>query len=212
MHLSRRRATALTLATALTGSLLGAVTAFGPASATAAAGSPPETVDDVVRIYAGAGRTVDPVANDTDPDGDELALCRLGRVPRNLFVSTVEGELFISTRPGAAGRSFTFTYYACDFETLVPGTVTVKVLETPEIRVTKSEVPGILRVKNPARIGIRFVYGGARFDSPDGRVVVRKRGSRNVRVNRHRIDWVATDRRGSFLDRGTVRKIRLPRG
>ena len=66
-----------------------------------AAGSPPETVDDVVRIYAGAGREVDPVANDTDPDGDDLALCRLGRVPRNLFVSTVRGR---AVRLHPAGR------------------------------------------------------------------------------------------------------------
>lgn len=204
-------AVATALATAVAGSALAAVTVLSPAQA-AAPGSPPVTVDDKIRIYAGSGRPIDPIANDTDPDGDDLATCRLGRVPRNLFVSQFDGELFIATRPGAGGRTFTFTYYACDFETLVPGTVTVKVLETPDIRVTKSEVRGVLRVRNPAKVAIRFLYGSFANEEPDGSVRVPKRSSRNVRVHRRTIDWLALDRRGSVLDQGTVRRIRLPRG
>ncbi len=37
-------------------------------------------------------------------------------------------------------------------------------------------------------------------------------GSRTVRVHRHQLGWIAVNPKGHLIDRGTVRKIRLPRG
>ena len=115
----------------------------------AATGSPPITAPDTVRLNAGEGTVVDAIANDTDPDGDELAVCRVGDVPRKLEVIMDEGQLVVIPSTRARG-AYTFTYYACDTSYLTAGQVTVKVgppRQTLEI-VPLGAIPGRVRIVN----------------------------------------------------------------
>lgn len=211
---SRTRALVAALATtlAVTVLTLGAGPAAHAGPAAAEPNSPPVTVDD--RLHMGVGWTylASPLLNDTDPDGDKLDLCRLGRIPRNLEVRRSGNGLVIEARHQAANRTFSFTYYACDFEALVPGTITITIHERPGVRVTKVARPGVLRVHNPGRRTISFVYGGLGSNDPDGLLRVPRHASRTVRVHRHQLGWIAVNPKGHLIDRGTVRKIRLPRG
>jgi hypothetical protein len=183
--------------------------------AQAAEGSPPVAVDDKVKLRFGQPDAVDVLANDTDPDGDELAVCRLGPIPKGLDVVSEDelGLLFIAPRRLTAGR-YTFTYYACDFESLVPATVTVTVTKAPEVKVQKMpERPGLLRVRNTAKFPVSFLYGSFREGGPDGEVKLAGRDSKFVKVSRTRINWIAIARRaGGVVDMGTVRNIKLPPG
>ena len=72
-------------------------------SAYAATGSPPVTTPDHVALRAGDGMEVDVTANDKDPDGDQLEVCRLGDVPRALSPSFVhDGRLVVATTEAGA--------------------------------------------------------------------------------------------------------------
>src|SRR4051812_46988189 len=83
------------------------------ATAYAATGSPPVTTPDQVSIRAGDFAIVDVIANDKDPDGDQLDVCRVGPTPRKLRAEAVEGQLAIFPSRTAQG-TYTLTYYACD--------------------------------------------------------------------------------------------------
>lgn len=181
----------------------------------AAEGSPPVTVDDKVTLEYGEPTLIDVVRNDTDPDGDDLEVCRLGPVPRALVVfNDGSSELFVAPGRGSVAGTYTFTYYACDFEFLTPGTVTVTVTRAPEVRVQKlPEHPGVLRVRNTAKFPITFMYGSLRQPDPDGTLPLTGRFSKFVHVRRHRIDWIAIARRsGVLIDTGSIRNIKLPPG
>ena len=105
----------------------GVALALTAAPAYAATGSPPVTHPDIVRLHADEAMAFDLTENDTDPDGDKLAVCRVGDdVPRKLRVLVEEGQLLVLPRARAMG-TYTFTYYACDSSYLTPGQVTVKV-------------------------------------------------------------------------------------
>lgn len=203
---SPRRLAGLVLAVGLAGTLT-------PAPAQAAPGSPPVAADDKVTLRFGQPRAVDVLANDSDPDGDDLAVCRLGPVPARLQVFPAEdGELFVAPTRRIRSGTFTFTYYACDFEFLVPATVTVTVTPAPDIKVRKMPArPGFLRVKNTARFTIGFLYGSRRAEQPDGTLTIPAKEARFVRVHRPRIFWIAVTRRGGLIDSGLVRNIDLRR-
>ena len=195
--------------------VLGIAATLTAAPTQAADGSPPVTVDDKVKLRFGQPAEVDVLANDSDPDGDELAVCRLGSIPRAREVfSSGTGAIFVApTRRRAAG-TYTFTYYACDFEFLTPATVTVTVTAPPEVKVQKMpERPGVLRVRNTAKFPIVFMYGSFRQPGPDGTLPIAARTAKFVHVRRTRIDWIAAARRtGAMIDTGTIRNIKLPRG
>jgi hypothetical protein len=202
----RRTCTALVTTAVL--ALLGAGALAQPASA-----APPVTVDDHVSMYPGASRAVDVVANDSDADGnDDLSVCRVAGAGehRHYFVGIEEGRLYVLLGPRATGE-ITITYYACDFETLTPGTLRISVKKVVPIRVTKLDRPGLLRVTNRNDARVRFMWGSFAEDRPDARVVVGAHDAVVIRVHRHRIDWVAALGRGNVLRIGHVRNIDLPR-
>jgi len=120
-------------------------------SAYAATGSPPVTTPDQVTLRAGEGMEVDVTANDKDPDGDQLEVCRLGDVPRALGPSFVhDGRLLVATNRRAHG-TYTLTYYACDDSYLTAGTLTVDVRPprpTLEIVPVAAAPPGRIRLVN----------------------------------------------------------------
>lgn len=186
------------------------------APAYAAEGSAPITAPDRVTTQEGALKVVDVLANDTDADGDELVVCRMGDLPDGLEV--VSGDL-VGKDPRSlaifAGRPGTYaiTYYACDFDYLTPGTLTVVVAKAPRIKVSVTKLaqrPGHLKVVNRSGFPVRFLWGSADERKPDGNVrVVRKAV---ITVQRRSIVWYAGSRRTADLDFGMVRGIALPEG
>ncbi|MBJ7356055.1 Ig-like domain-containing protein [Nocardioides sp.] len=208
--MTRSRRAAATLLTMALSALGLAVTA------PAAQAAPPVTVPDATSMYAGNVREVDVLANDSDADGkDDLAVCRMGeKTYRHVFADPVgEGLLFIYANPEAKPGTYTFTYYACDFETLVPGTVTVTIEPEPEVTAKALPgKPGKIKVTNPADVKIRFLYGSFEEEEPDGTVKVTKNSSVVLNVRRTRIDWIAYTRKGEFIRQGTIKNITLPPG
>jgi hypothetical protein len=186
-----------------------------PLVAAPAYADPPVTVDDETSVFPGSYTSVDVLANDSDPDGNEdLTVCRIEGDTRRISAVFQESEgtvdLLVTRRakPGV----HTITYYACDFETLVPATLTVTVLPVPKVRVTKLDGrPGKLKVKNPADVRILFLFGSFREEEPDGVLRVRKNSSKVFTVRRTRIDWIALGKTGFYV-RGRVKNIQLPPG
>jgi hypothetical protein len=171
-----------------------------PASvAGAPVGSPPVTQPDTVKIRALSGDSVDVAANDTDPDGDELRVCRVDDVPRQLEVQVVEGQLSVYAPTKKTG-TYTLTYYACDTSYLTPGTVTVKVgkaAATLEILPTRK--PGKLRIVNG--------YTGQTFrcewrrdgeEKLDGWATVRPQSSVLVTVHGTDVEFACESPRSSY--------------
>lgn len=210
--MSHRRALPALVAVAF--AVLGPAVLSPAPSAHAATGSPPVTAPDNVTVLQANTVAIKPITNDHDPDNDLLALCRLGTEHyRGLIADSFGDEIDIFAKPHAKPGSYTFTYYACDYNYLVPGTITVTVEELPKIPVKKvASRPGVLRVTNPTDISMRFLYGSFKEDQPDGSLLIAKGDTVTVKVHRTRIDWIATSRRGDiFLGTGHVDGIRLHR-
>jgi len=197
------------------GALLGGVILVGsavisqPGSASAA---PPVTVDDEVTLYQGEYRSLNVLRNDSDPDGsDELELCRVAPEPAGAAYSAsiYDGRLMIYLDRDATGE-IEISYYACDFETLVPGTVTVTVKEVKPVRVVKANRPGRVRVTNLNDRAIRFGWGNFFIEQIDGEVRVGPHDSRVIRTDRTRIHWYASFGYRVDVDSGTVAGIEQP--
>jgi hypothetical protein len=189
-----------------------AVAAPAAPAANAATGSPPVTTPDAVSVLQANTVAIHPVNNDHDPDNDLLALCRLGTEHyKGLAVDFFGDELDVFAKPHAKPGTYTFTYYACDYSYLVPGTVSVTVQELPKIPVKKvASRPGVLRVTNPTDISMRFLFGSFDEDQPDGSVLIAKGDTVTIKVHRTRIDWIATSRKGDILlGHGHVDGIKL---
>lgn len=209
----RSPATAL-LAASLAASLSAGALLTGAtgAPAGAATGAAPVTVPDAVTLTTTQHREVDVLANDSDADGDALEVCRLGEVPAGLAVelwgSDEQRRVYIVA--GEVG-TYTVTYYACDFAHLTPGTLTVTVTEAPPVRVRVRKLaqrPGRLLVVNRTGFPVRFAWGAADIDEPEGRRSVRRRAV--VTVRHRTIHWIAQSRRAGTFQTGTVAGIALP--
>lgn len=191
---------------------LGLVTALAAVPPAHAAG-PPVTAPDVATVYQGNLVAVSPLENDSDPDNDLLAVCRLGtETYPGIEVEHTGDEVAFVTSEKAVPGSYTFTYYTCDFTTLVPGTITLTVQDLPDLKVTKAG-PGRIKVKNTLDFRIRFVYGSFGEDGPDGQVKVGPGKSRTVQVSRSRVDWACDAKQGAvFCGSGHVKGVRLTGG
>jgi hypothetical protein len=187
------------------------VVGAGLATVAPASAAPPVAVDDHKWMYPGQFRTIDVLANDSDPDGDELAVCRVAPVPDDAtyFVDLEEGKLFVWTGEGAT-EDIVITYYACDYETLVPATLTISFREVTPVVVEKAQRPGRLRVTNDNDKPVSFLYGSFSEPKPDGRVKVPANSAVTVRVHRHKIDWIAILAHSVSAGFGHVRGIVLP--
>jgi hypothetical protein len=184
----------------------------GLVTAPAAHAAPPVTTPDAATVFQGNFVAVFPINNDKDPDNDLLTICRLGTEHyRGIDVGFFGDEVdFVVDEKKAAPGVYTFTYYACDFQTLVPGTITLTVQDLPDIKVTKKGV-GKIKVKNPFDFRIRFLYGSFKAGSPDGKAKIPAGGSVVIEVHRHKIDWVADAKKGTiFCGSGHIKGIELP--
>jgi hypothetical protein len=195
------RATALAVLVAGAG-----LTVAAPASA-----APPVAVDDHKWMYPGQFRTIDVLANDSDPDGDDLAVCRLAPIPEDApyFAGIEDGKVFVWASEDPT-EDIVITYYACDYDTLVPATLTISFREIVPVVAEKAQRPGRIRVTNDNDRSVMFLYGSFREPRPDGRVKVPANGSMTVRVHRHTIDWIAILARSVPAGVGHVRGIVLP--
>jgi hypothetical protein len=183
MALRLRRAATLALA-------LGLVAA----PAYAATGSAPVTAPDAVTVRAGDPDELDVTANDSDPDGDELQVCRIGSAPRALRATVSDGRLSVLPRRTARG-TYSLTYYACDTSYLTPGTVTVRVRPPgPALTVTAlTRLPGKVRIVNtyPHRT-FHCEWRRLGSDRVEGRVTVEPRSRVVVRVQEPDVEFECT--------------------
>ncbi len=206
----RRWLTATVLSLGLAASTLGAQ----PASADAATDAP-VTAPDKVTVWSGDMRGVNVLANDSDPQGDSLAVCRVAESTHEKvqFVSG-GGEIFLFVSPRAKAGTYELTYYACDFEYLTPGTVTVTVKRAKRVQVTKIEGrPGKLKVANPNSRSVVVMYGNPEEQRPDGTLRLAAHKAQVITVTRVRIFWIAFfPKTGTFVGAGFVRGIELPKG
>jgi Big-like domain-containing protein len=212
--MSPRRTVGTFLALAVAGLGLAVTPAVVPA-AQAVTGSPPVTTPDSGTVFQGGFTELQPVNNDHDPDNDQLAICRLGTEHYGgLQALFVENDWAVFAKRRAKPGTYTFTYYACDFSYLTPGTITITVEALPKITVKKiASNPGHLRVTNPSDFKVRFLWGSFKEDRPDGRLIIDKDSAVVIAVSRTRIDWVASDRKGElFFVSGHVSGIKLARG
>lgn len=176
-----------------------------------AAAEPPVAVDDHRRMWAGDVREFNVLANDSDPDGDELAVCRVAPpTDETFFYEIVDGNIVVFAPPDLSGE-IAITYYACDFETLVPATLTITIREVLPVTVVKAKRPGRIRVTNDNERAVRFLWGSFENDEPDGRTWVAAHDAKSIRVRRRAVDWIAIFR-GNLIGIGRVRGIELPRG
>lgn len=177
-----------------------------------AAADPPVVKNDHKWMFPHQFRSIDVLANDSDPDGDELAVCRIQADPDDATYATETDGRRIEVWTGEdPGEDLVIHYWVCDFETLVPATLTISFRELHPIEVTKLGRPGLLRVRNDNVRPVRFLYGSFRNERPDGRVTVPVEGSVVIRVHRRKIDWIAFFPRGGVLvGIGHVRRIDLP--
>lgn len=219
------------VATVLSAAVLSlAVLPAGPASADTA--SPPTVVADTVSIYPGQSVDINVLANDSSPTGDTLALCRFPEVDLDkplpavlvmevpsLIMDGAAGDLIVSSMPRARG-AHVIDYYVCDHAHLVPAELTVVIKDVQPVDVTKVRgKPGRLKVVNHNAEAIRFWYGHPRAQRPDGRIRVAPGATVTVRVQRHRVLWLALIGVGSgkaamlgspgIAGHGVVRDIKL---
>ncbi|MQW75229.1 hypothetical protein GHK92_05025 [Nocardioides sp. dk4132] len=196
----------------------------------------PVTSDDTVAVYATGTKLLDLLANDTDADGDDLAVCRVELSPARAVLFAAVGsvssisladtlrfdedeDLGIFGEPGLAAvlagpkarGTHRFTYYACDRTALTPATVTVTVLPAPKVTVRKvAGKPGRLRVTNPSTVPMRFIWETPTRGGNDiGRKTrVLPGASKLVRATGSHVSWWATGQRDAFSVRGKVVGIR----
>jgi Bacterial Ig domain len=186
----------------------------GTLIASPAAAAEPVTNPDTGKMWAGNAVVADVLANDSDADGDDLAICRIGESPSRKLEAFVDGDqLIVLSAPGARPGQYVFTYYACDFETLQDETLTITIKPKPRIRVVKLDAPGKLKIKNREGFRIELLYGSFREPQPDGTAIVGGHDSKVIRVHRTKINWIAFHaRKGDFLRIGRVKNIQLPPG
>ena len=195
------------LTTVLAAGVVSSVLVATPAFAEPA---PPIAVDDSVSLYPGQLKAVDVLANDSAPSGDSLALCRFPDPKFTDHVVALEGTLDGSDRPGLvsvlsddkARGTTVVDYYICDTVHLTPAHLDVTALPVSPVQVHKvAGKPGRLTVTNTNTVPVRFWYGDAKATHPDGKVTIPAGATKTVRVQRHRIIWVA------FIGSGSVRSL-----
>jgi hypothetical protein len=206
------------LTAAVVGLGLGLSTLVAAPATADEASDAPVTAPDRVTVWAGgsmfSGAAVDVLANDTDPQGDKLEVCRVGpSASRYVEASAFMGSLSITVRRRAKAGTYVLTYYACDFDYLTPGTVTVTVKKAKRIRVAKIPGrPGKLRVVNPNSRRVVVLWGSQDEEKPDGQIRLGGHKRAVITVTRERVFWFAYFPRIFVLvGQGTVRGITLPK-
>jgi hypothetical protein len=184
----------------------------------------PVVVDDAVSLWPQEGTIVDVLANDTDPHGDDLAICRLpvvdvlnGRMPKiwvedatRLGLGEV-GSLLVGALTRKPG-DYVVDYYTCNHTRLTPAKLTVTVRATEPVDVRTTDRPGRIEVTNHNVAPIRFITDSPRNPCASTRLgKVPAGGTRTFRVHTRSVAWGAMIGNGGIADHGRVRGIELTR-
>ncbi|MGY2704502.1 hypothetical protein ACVW2K_004086 [Nocardioides sp. HB32] len=178
----------------------------------------PVTQGETVTLWAGtSGAVVKLLANDSDPDGEKLQVCRFGEAQPDwrLDVEPEDGErngrVEVSLDPSATGV-YTYDYQVCDRSYLVPATLTLDVQPVGVTTVEKvPRRPRLLRVTNPDQHRVFFLWGPPSADDFLGIVRIASGGSQLVRAGTSRVDWAAGFAEGEvgvYTGYGTVRGLK----
>jgi hypothetical protein len=187
-------------------------------AAYAATGSPPVTTPDHVTMRAGEGSVVDVTANDSDPDGDQLEVCRVGPFPRAVAAFVQDGELIVLPSRRAHG-TYTLTYYACDDSYLTAGTLTVKVrppAPTLDIIPVGDAPPGRIRLVNTYRHQtFHCQWQGLDSDKVEGKATVKPHSTVVIQVHEAQLEIDCSSPRAGvsaiFTVSGPARVTRVQR-
>jgi hypothetical protein len=137
-------------------------------------------------MRAGEGNVVDVTANDSDPDGDQLEVCRVGPAPRAVGALVEGGDLVVLPSRRAHG-TYTLTYYACDNSYLTAGTLTVKVrppAPTFDIIPVGDAPPGRIRLVNTYKHQtFHCQWGALDSDKVQGKAIVKPRSTVVIEVH-----------------------------
>lgn len=93
-----------------------------------AANLPPVTNADFLVVRVGSTATLNPLANDTDPNGDELRLVKLDDAPLGLSAKMVVEDKLVVVQGTKAGTYY-LNYLVADGAATTPGTIRVDVVE-----------------------------------------------------------------------------------
>lgn len=245
-RLRRGLAAALVVGVAVAGLTQAPASSYAADSTTSAtttpvaADRPPVARPDRIVAFEGDDLSPNVVANDTDPDGDTVTVCRAGtpslrsaRVEVDDITEysasgssgssqtrehlSVTGELYVGVPRSTRPTTFTVPFQVCDDSYLVATTLTVRVIHVPDVRITRAfGHPGFVRVHNPS--GRRATVSlNAPFTSRSpwfGEVAMRPHSARDVRVDSRTVQWEAytPGASGHFMGSGTVRGVVVPRG
>lgn len=196
------------------------ITASPVASARLDPGSAPTPSDDVVTLFAGGTRGLQVLANDTDPDGDELEICRMGTVDRGLRAGEPNrwagefldlpgpslDDVVVEAGRGTAGQVLEAVYYACDDTHLTPATVQVRVKEARPLLVRA--VPGQtgkFMVRNTQSFRLWFTWSWRVKNGENASSTVLGPGRRmNFSIPVRRGTWWASSTERGYYDRGRL--------
>jgi hypothetical protein len=150
----------------------------------------PVAVDDAYTGYAGGTQTLKVLANDSDPQGAELSVCKV-KAPE-------PADEDFAAMPGGDRIEF----FDMRGETLV---------SAKPLKVAKLHRPGRLRFTNPNDFRVLVMYGDFRKPAPTGKFRLAAHGSEVVRVNTHRVGYLAMGVRNAVMvGSGVIRRIELP--
>jgi hypothetical protein len=196
---------------AATVALLGGGLLAQPASADGET-EPPVAVDDSFTFYTGGADVLDVLRNDSDPQGAELAVCKVKVEANAGGYALLEDSMLFAIATGGDGDVFEFRYYACNDEFLTPATVTITQRQAKPLLVRKVPGrPGRLEVTNRNDHAARILFGGSGQPVPDGRGQVPADGTRVIKVARPKIFWIGViGRENGDAGSGIVKHITVP--
>lgn len=153
---------------------------------------PPTPADDRIAALAGGTRTIRVLANDTDPDGDDLAVVSVTQPPRGEVCVDSDGRIEYFGVSSATGYTDRFRYGVTDGDLYRTATVTVTVQGIAPLRTTvvkrKKRKPARVYFTNPNRRNLAVLAGDprrkraqlSRTITPGKTVVLRTRSKRVV--------------------------------
>ncbi|MFC6345125.1 hypothetical protein ACFP8W_24290, partial [Nocardioides hankookensis] len=189
----------------------------------------PVVTNDSIEVYPFGMAVIDVLANDVDPgdpDGSQLALCRLPAVdldsisnPSDLppvvagdaagFLGPEDSMMVLAMR-GRLAQPVVVDYYVCNTTYLTPATLTVTMRTTEPVTVHKVPgKPGRLRVTNHNDKQVRWMWFG-RHGGGGGSVPAH--ATRTMRVHTATVRWMAMiggAYNSGLADRGVVRNVKI---
>ncbi len=222
----------LVLRTVVLGLVAALLVGPGPDSAGAMSSVAPVTVDDVIVMTPLMYVDADVLANDHDPDGGNLQVCRFdspadvalrlrivsrsGIPGENGIIKPGSTRIDVSPEEGFHAGDYSIPYYACDRSHLTPATLTLQVRDFTAQAVAGQ--PRVVRFTNPLDQAALVYWAPPGAEDISGSQHLEAGQSRDVDVHGGKVQWVAslaaTEGEGDDLvpiAYGTIRADGLPR-